>query len=111
MKRELNREDLRHIVYGSSFFGGGGGGSMEEGEQLLAAMTEESGGDLKVEMITADDMEENAVSTMVAALGSPVATKGRTFQEESVNAVLGMEAEARFEGKDLKYVHSVEQGG
>ena len=111
MKRELNREDLRHIVYGSSFFGGGGGGSMEEGEQLLAAMTEESGGDLKVEMITADEMEEKAVSTMVAALGSPVATKGRTFQEESVNAVLGMEAEARFEGKDLKYVHSGEQGG
>ena len=75
MKRELNREDLRHIVYGSSFFGGGGGGSMEEGEQLLAAMTEESGGDLKVEMITADEMEEKAVSTMVAALGSPVATR------------------------------------
>lgn len=62
-------------------------------------------------MITADEMEEKAVSTMVAALGSPVATKGRTFQEESVNAVLGMEAEARFEGKDLKYVHSGEQGG
>ena len=64
-------------------------------------------------MIDIEEMEddENIVSTMVAALGSPVATKGRTFQDESVNAVKGMAAEAKFLGKELKYVYSGEMGG
>ncbi len=112
MNRELRREELTSIVYGSSFFGGGGGGSRQEGLALIEAMYKEDP-DAVLQMVDVDSMEgdENVVSTMVAALGSPVATKGRTFQKESVNAVKGMAEEARFNGKTLKYVYSGEMGG
>ena len=49
MIRDLHKDDLKYIVYGSSFYGGGGGGSMEEGEALLAAMLAE-GPDLTIKM-------------------------------------------------------------
>lgn len=112
MNKELRREELTSIVYGSSFFGGGGGGSRQEGLALIEAMYKEDP-DAVLQMVDVDSMEgdENVVSTMVAALGSPMATKGRTFQEESVNAVKGMAEEARFNGKTLKYVYSGEMGG
>ena len=38
MTKELRREELTSIVYGSSFYGGGGGGSAEEGLALIEAM-------------------------------------------------------------------------
>lgn len=112
MARELRRKELTEIVYGSSFFGGGGGGASEEGLALIEAMYKEDA-DASIQMIDVMEMEEdpNVVSTMAAALGSPVATKGKTFQKESVNAVKGMEEEARFQGKELKYVYSGEMGG
>lgn len=112
MTRELGRSELTSIVYGSSFYGGGGGGASEEGLALIEAMYEEDPNAV-IQMIDIAQMEEdpNVVSTMVAALGSPVATKGKTFQKESVNAVKGMMEEARFLGKELKYVYSGEMGG
>ncbi len=112
MATELRRAELTNIVYGSSFYGGGGGGSRQEGLALIEAMYKEDP-DAFIKMIDITEMEDdpNVVSTMIAALGSPVATKGRTFQEESVNAVKGMSAEARFGGKELKYVYSGEMGG
>lgn len=112
MARELRRTELTNIVYGSSFYGGGGGGSREEGLALIEAIYKEEP-DAFIRMIDITEMEEdpNVVSTMVAALGSPVATKGKTFQDESVNAVKGMGEEAKFQGKDLRYVYSGEMGG
>lgn len=112
MAKQLGREELTKIVYGSSFYGGGGGGASEEGLALIQAMYQEDA-HASIQMIDISEMEDdpNVVSTMVAALGSPVATKGKTFQEESVNAVKGMSDEARFLGKNLKYVYSGEMGG
>ncbi len=112
MTKELRQEELTSIVYGSSFYGGGGGGASEEGLALIKVMYEEDP-HACIRMIDISQMEEdpNIVSTMVAALGSPVATKGKTFQDESVNAVKGMGEEARFQGKQLKYVYSGEMGG
>lgn len=112
MTKELRQEELTSIVYGSGFYGGGGGGASEEGLALIKVMYEEDP-HAYIRMIDISEMEEdpNIVSTMVAALGSPVATKGKTFQYESVNAVKGMGEEARFQGKQLKYVYSGEMGG
>ena len=112
MAKQLGREELTKIVYGSSFYGGGGGGASEEGLALIKAMYQEDP-PASIQMIDISEMEEDpdVVSTMVAALGSPVATKGKTFQEESVNAVKGMSDEASFLGKKLKYVYSGEMGG
>lgn len=112
MARELRRTELTDIVYGSSFYGGGGGGSREEGLALIEAIYREDP-DAFIRMIDITEMEEDpdVVSVMVAALGSPVATKGKTFQDESVNAVKGMREEAKFQGKDLRYVYSGEMGG
>lgn len=108
--RELREADLVNIIYGSSFFGGGG--SMEEGLKLLEEMKKENPNPTII-MNSVSEMpdDDKVVSTMIAALGSPVATKGKTFQKESVNAVKGMMDEARFQGKELKYVYSGEQGG
>ena len=102
MARELRRREFTSIVYGSSFYGGGGGGCSEEGLALIEAMYQEDA-DASLKMIDISEMEDDAgiVSTMVAALGSPAATKGKTFQKESVNAVKGMCEQARFEGKQL----------
>ena len=112
MAKQLGREELTKIVYGSSYYGGGGGGANEEGLALIKAMYQEDP-HASIQMIDISEMEDdpNVVSTMVAALGSPVATKGKTFQEESVNAVKGMGDEAKFSGKNLKYVYSGEMGG
>ncbi len=112
MARELRRREFTSIVYGSSFYGGGGGGCSEEGLALIEAMYQEDA-DASLKMIDISEMEDDAgiVSTMVAALGSPAATKGKTFQKESVNAVKGMCKQARFEGKQLRYVYSGEMGG
>lgn len=110
--KHLNTEDFTYIVYGSSYYGGGGGGSMDEGEKLIEEMKKEDPNPI-LDMYDLDEVEDDpkVVSTMVAALGSPVATKGRTFQDESVNAVKGMAEEAGFSGRTLKYVYSGEQGG
>ncbi len=112
MARELNRTELTNLVYGSSFYGGGGGGSSEEGLALIEAIYKEDP-NASIKMIDIQEMENdpNIVSTMIAALGSPVATKGKTFQDESVNAVKGMGEEAKFRGKELKYIYSGEMGG
>lgn len=110
--KQLKKEDFTYIVYGSSYYGGGGGGSMDEGQKLIEEMCKENP-DPILEMYDIDEMEDDpaVVSTMVAALGSPVATKGRTFQDESVNAVAGMAEEAKYKGRRLAYVYSGEQGG
>lgn len=110
--KTLYKEDFEKIIVGSSFFGGGGGGSAEEGYKLLEEMLKVDP-NAHVDMYSVYEMEDdpNIVSTMVAALGSPVATKGRTFQDEATNAVAGMAKEAEAQGKTLKYVYSGEQGG
>lgn len=112
MAKELRRSELTSIVYGSSFYGGGGGGSREEGLALIEAIYQEDP-NAQIKMIDISEMEDdpNVVSTMIAALGSPVATKGKTFQNESINAVKGMKEEAKFKGKELKYIYSGEMGG
>ena len=55
MTKELRREELTSIVYGSSFYGGGGGGSAEEGLALIEAMYAEDPSSVRcVEVRTAD---------------------------------------------------------
>ena len=112
----LTEETLRNIVVGSTFFGGGGGGSREEGNALVDIMSAETGGRIEIPLVDIQEMktedgEKEIVSTMVAALGSPTATKGKTFIDEAVNAVDGMIREAENCGKSLKYIYSGEQGG
>ena len=60
-------------VYGSSFYGGGGGGSSEEGLALIEAIYKEDP-NASIKMIDIQEMENdpNIVSTMIAALGSPI---------------------------------------
>ncbi|MGF6375789.1 DUF917 family protein [Clostridiales Family XIII bacterium PM5-7] len=110
--RKLTKIDFERIVLGSSFYGGGGGGSADEGFGLIKEMLKVDP-NASIDMYDISEVEDdpNVVSTMVAALGSPVATKGRTFQDESTNSVIGMGEEAKAQGKTLKYVYSGEQGG
>ena len=97
MSRELTLKDLKNIVYASVLFGGGGGGSSIEGLELIEAMKKD--GFTEHSMVSLEEMEaeENGkpvVSTMVAALGSPTATKGQTFIDESKNAIVAMKEAA-----------------
>ena len=114
--QSLNLENLKNIVIGSTFFGGGGGGSREEGDALVELMKEEGGSGLEIPLVQVSQMEtkkdgREVVSTMVAALGSPTATKGKTFVDEAQNAVEGMIREAKNSKKELVYIYSGEQGG
>lgn len=114
--QSLNLENLKNIVVGSTFFGGGGGGSREEGDALVELMKEEGGSGLEIPLVQVSQMEtkkdgREVVSTMVAALGSPTATKGKTFVDEAQNAVEGMIREAKNSKKELVYIYSGEQGG
>ena len=114
MSRELTLKDLKNIVYASVLFGGGGGGSSIEGLELIEAMKKD--GFTEHSMVSLEEMEaeENGkpvVSTMVAALGSPTATKGQTFIDESKNAIVAMKEAAESKGTVLKYIYSGEQGG
>ena len=112
----LKIENLKNIVIGSTFFGGGGGGSREEGDALVALIEKEGGAGAEIPLVQIEDMQTSkegheVVSTMVAALGSPTATKGKTFVDEAQNAVAGMVKEAKNIGKELMYIYSGEQGG
>ncbi len=110
--RKLNRTDFEAVVYGASFYGGGGGGSMEEGMLLVEEMVKETENPV-LEMYDIEELPDDpkAVATMVAAMGSPIETKGMTFVDESVSAIKGMEEELRLNGKALKYIYSGEMGG
>ncbi len=108
-RRTLKKEDLRDLIYGSAFYAGGGGGNMADGEALLELLPE--GTEVQLCPMAEMEWDVNVVSTMVAAMGSPVATAGMTFSDESVNTVRGMIEEARSQGKDLRYIYSGEQGG
>lgn len=114
MYNELTLQDLKKIVYASVLFGGGGGGSAIEGFALIEEM--EKAGFERIELVSRENMQEmedgkTVVSAMVAALGSPTATKGQTFIDEAQNAVKAMSEAALDDGKILKYIYSGEQGG
>ena len=114
--KSLKIENLRNIVMGSTFFGGGGGGSREEGDALVNLIEKEGGAGVEIPLVQIEDMVtsrngQEVVSTMVAALGSPTATKGKTFVDEAQNAVTGMIKEAKNIGKEMVYIYSGEQGG
>ncbi|MGN8713466.1 S-methyl thiohydantoin desulfurase domain-containing protein [Hornefia butyriciproducens] len=110
--KQLTKEDLRYIVYGASFYGGGGGGSMDEGIKLLENMIKENQNPT-LDIYSVDEMEDDPMilSTMAAAMGSPIETKGKTFQEEAVNSIQGMAEEVKSRGGQLKYIYSGEMGG
>ena len=110
--KKLTKEDLKYIVYGSGFYGGGGGGSMDEGLTLLERMLQENPNPV-LDMYDVEEMEDDPLvfSTMAAAMGSPIETKGKTFEQEAVNAIKGMAEEAGYRGGQLKYIYSGEMGG
>lgn len=115
MRQTLNEQSLRNIVIGATLFGGGGGGSIIEGNALIDLMAA-SGKPVSIQMDELADMDttidgKEVTSVMVAALGSPAATKGLTFADEGRNAVSRMMLEAERDGKLLKYIYSGEQGG
>ncbi len=110
--RELKGDDFKAVVYGASFYGGGGGGSMEEGMELVEEMLRVEN-DPVLEMYDIEELPDdpNAVATMVAAMGSPIETKGMTFVDEAVSAISGMAEEVKAKGQELKYIYSGEMGG
>lgn len=110
----LDEDALRKLVLGATLFGGGGGGAKIEGEKVVDIMASE--GDIHLPLVPLDEMEETedgkeVVSTMVASLGSPIATKGKTFIEEGISSVRGMVKAAAQDNKLCKYIYSGEQGG
>lgn len=110
--KKITKDELKAVVYGSSFYGGGGGGSMVEGMGLIEEILKEDAEPV-IEMYDAEELPDDpdAVATMVAAMGSPIETKGMTFTDEAVNAVSGMAEEVSLKGQTLKYIYSGEMGG
>lgn len=109
MSRILKKEDIVNILYGATLLGAGGGGSLQDG--LKGIRDTEKHMDIQVELITADEMEDNSYVGIVAGVGSPVALKQHLFRDEALYAYDALKNAAAFEGKTLKYVMSGETGG
>lgn len=101
MSRRLDKQALKDIVNGAAFLGTGGGGSVESGNMLVEEQLEE------VEVVTVDEVEEDADIIVCAGMGAPEALLEHGWSDETVNA---FDAVEKVTGIDFDYVIPVEIG-
>lgn len=109
MSRILKKDDIVNILYGATLLGAGGGGSLQDG--LKCMNDAEKRMEISVEMISREEMDDNAYVGVVAAVGSPVVLKQHPFRDEGLYVYDTLKNAAAFEGKNLQYVMSGETGG
>ncbi|MBK5261628.1 MAG: DUF917 domain-containing protein [Peptostreptococcaceae bacterium] len=110
MITKLCKQDILEILYGATFLGGGGGGSLCFGADMLKKL-ENDKEVIELELLTLDEIEDDAYGAMVAGLGSPVAMLDGVFGPDAVNAFLAFQRAFAAEGKKVKYLYSGEMGG
>lgn len=103
-KRILGKKELLDIVQGATFLGTGGGGSSKAGEALVEGFFSEQ----EVELISVDEVEDEAKVVVAAGMGSPEAALKRGWSRETVNAFNALE---KVTGETFNYVIPLETGG
>ena len=106
----LNKQDIVEVLWGATFLGAGGGGSLSFGIDMLDKV-EEGGADVRLELISLDEMDEQDYAVMVAGLGSPVNFLSGSFGPDAVYAFRAFQKAFAAEGKQVKYIYSGEMGG
>lgn len=108
MRKLLNEECMKNIIYGATFFGAGGGGSLSDGLNLLSKL--EKIEKAQVELFDIDEMGRDYAAS-VAAIGSPIAIKESDFGREAVEAFKTLQRVEFFSGKRVNYLIAGELGG
>lgn len=103
-RRILGKQELLDIIQGATFLGTGGGGSPTTGEIVI----ERSLVGKKIELVSVDEVEDDASIAVIAGMGAPEALKKRGWSTESVNAFKALE---KVTGVTFDYVIPVETGG
>jgi DUF917 family protein len=111
MARIIKKENIVSILYGATLLGAGGGGSLSDGLKCLADLEADTGKDFECRMIDADEMADDQYAGVIAGTGSPAVLKQVHWRAEGVNAFNALKHICFFEGKDINYLISGEQGG
>ena len=110
MGRILYKKDIKEILWGATFLGAGGGGSLKFGIDMLKRL-EDDNVDIRLELISLDELEKDDYSVMVAGLGSPVKFIEGSFGPDAVYAFRAFQKAFAADGKQVKYIYSGEMGG
>jgi len=105
-RRFLGQTELLDIVQGAALLGTGGGGSPKTGEVIVNGFLANK----KVELVSVDEVNDEAKVVVVAGMGSPDAEVlfKRGWAREAINA---FEALEKVTGGKFDYVIPVETGG
>ena len=109
MRRILDGENIRAILYGAAFLSTGAGGTLNTGLRILDDLEKEGG--VSLELITPDEMEEDGYAATVIGYGSPDVFLNTAFGADAQYAFDGMRATLAREGKKLSAIYSVELAG
>ena len=112
MSRIVDRQGMIDIIWGSTLMGGGGGGSIRAGIQLLESFERNHPEiPIQVEMLSVEEMEEDAYAASGSGLGAPAAIVKVDFSQYAFNSFRVLEELCEKNGIDLKYNYAVELGG
>lgn len=103
-RRILGEREILDIIQGATFLGTGGGGSPESGEVVYKRCLSGK----KIELVTVDEVEDDANIAVVAGMGAPEVLKKKGWSTESVNAFNALEEVV---GVKFDYVIPIETGG
>ena len=102
---QLNKDDLKALIYGACFFASGGGGPISMALQFLTKINKD------VPLIQRQTLSANEKIVILADMGSPdAATEGRGYTAP-VNAYKTISAYIKEkESKDIAYFMPIETG-
>ena len=103
-RRILGKRELLDIIQGATFLGTGGGGSPKSGEVVVERCLQGK----KMELVSVDEVEDNAKIVVIAGMGAPEVLLKRGWSTESENAFNALE---KVSGEKFDYVIPVETGG
>jgi DUF917 family protein len=103
---QVTADDAESIAIGAGILGTGGGGSPYLGKIHIQRLLNEGA---QIEVIDLDELDDDALVTMVAGLGAPTVGVEKLFQgEEPRWAIEALEA---YVGQSIDFVMSAEIGG
>lgn len=112
MSRIIDKTGMLDVIWGSTLMGGGGGGSIKAGTQLLKSFeAHHPDVPMEVELLTVDEMEDDAFAASGTGLGAPAAIVNADFSQDAANTFKVLEELCEKNSVNLKYNYAVELGG
>lgn len=109
MSKILNKHDIIEILYGAAFLSTGAGGTLRTGLNMLNDLEKES--EIKLEMITVDEMQDDDYAALAIGYGSADAFLDTKFGDEAVFAFEGLQKIMKQEYKNVNCLYSLEYAG